>query len=74
MITKYYKNVSPDSAKNRIAKLVKQSREAWDAWNKISQYADEDSYTYKHSLTKAITYSQALSVMGIVEHECLENI
>ena len=74
MITKYYKNVSPDSAKNRIAKLVKQSREAWDAWNKIKQYADEDSYTYKHSLTQAITYSQALSVMGIVEHECLENI
>ena len=74
MITKYYKNVSPNSAKNRIAKLVKQSREAWDAWNKIAKYADKDSYTYKLSLTQAMAYEKALSVMGIVEHEYLENI
>ena len=74
MITKYYKNVSPESAKNRIAKLVKQSREAWDTWNKISKWASEDSFTYKHSLAQAITYEKALSVMGIVEHEYLENI
>jgi len=34
---------------------------------------DKDSHLYQHSLTEAMTYSQALKVMGITEIESLED-
>jgi hypothetical protein len=74
MIKKYYKNISPDSAKNRIAKLVNAHNAAWKSHREIQDIADKDSYIYKRSLDRAITYSHALRVMGIVEDEILENL
>ena len=73
MITKYYKNITPDSAKNRIAKLVKAHNDAWASHEKLD-IAFKDSYKYKLSLNRALTYSEALSTMGIVEHESMENL
>lgn len=74
MITKYYKTVSPNSAKNRIAKLVKKSNEAWDRFYKISKWSDEDSYIYIYARSQACALSNALQVMGIVEDEYQENL
>ena len=70
---KYYKNITPRIAKNRIAKLVEAHEEAWASHRKLD-IAFKDSYKYKLSLNRALTYSQALSTMGIVEHESLENL
>jgi hypothetical protein len=75
MKDKYYKTISPDSAKNRIAKLVARNRKAWVAHLELSETKgiDKDSHLYQHSLTEAMTYSQALKVMGITEIESLED-
>lgn len=75
MKTKYYKNVSPDSAKNRIAKLVNAHAKAWEHFRSIKKHnANEDSILYKHALKEACGLSQALRIMGIVELEILENL
>tara|TARA_R110002020_G_scaffold386215_1_gene596999 strand:+ start:286 stop:513 length:228 start_codon:yes stop_codon:yes gene_type:complete len=73
MKDKYYKTISPNTAKNRIAKLVEASRQAWHAHLELKEIKgiDRDSHAYQHSLTTAITYSQALRAMGIVEIESL---
>ena len=73
MKDKYYKTISPKTAKNRIAKLVEATKEAWLAHLELreTEGIDKDSHYYLRSLTKAMTYSQALRAMGITEIESL---
>ena len=65
----YYKNVTPRVAKNRIAKLVERSNKAFEEFEEIGKYADENSFVYKSLQAKAVYYLEALDIMGIKKYK-----
>ena len=65
--------MTPRGAKYIIAKLVKAHNDAWASHEKLD-ITIEDSYTYKKSLNRALTYSEALRTVGIVANEYSENL
>ncbi len=71
MINRYYKTISPSLAKKRIAKLVEAKREAFDLYRKAEKLGLKT--TKEHYLTEAVSFSEALRVMGIVTADCLED-
>ncbi len=74
MKNKFYKSLPNSLAKTRISKLVDAKDKAWDEFRnteKLGAKAGDPVYDYR--IAKAIGYSEAIRVMGIVEFACLED-
>jgi len=74
MKNKYYKSLPNSLAKTRITKLVEAHEEAWEQLRSAKRLGAKRGHViYDLRLAKAIGYSEALKVMGIVEIEGLES-
>jgi hypothetical protein len=74
MKKKCYKSLPNSLAKTRISKLVEAKDEAWADFRKLERLGlEEGDYLYDYKLAKAVGYSDALRVMGIVEFDILED-
>lgn len=74
MKNKFYKSLPNSLAKTRISKLVDAKDKAWDDFREVKALGvGEGDICYDIRLAKAIGYSQALRVMGIVDLESLED-
>lgn len=74
MKNKYYKSLPNSLAKTRISKLVDAKDKAWDDFRSAKALgAKRGDVMYDLRLARAIGYSEALTVMGIVDLQGLED-
>ena len=74
MKNKYYKSLTNSLAKTRISKLVEAKDKAWEEFRSAKALGAKRGHAlYDNRLAKAIGYSEALTVMGIVDIKGLES-